>query len=119
MACCAWNARQAYAAWTVGWIRAEYIRPSDRFEIGCLAPVMVSFFYGTGRYGEHGDAWNSVVLFGGIALSRIGLWSFDLCQVSGVALVLLLSSIFGCKHRRARMEGCFFASFPSPVPHAP
>ncbi|RSH91224.1 hypothetical protein EHS25_009523 [Saitozyma podzolica] len=58
------------------------------FEIGCLAPVMVSFFYGTGRYGEHGDVWNSVVLFGGIALSRIGLWSFDLCQLKELQLAL-------------------------------
>ena len=52
------------------------------FEILCLLPVLISFFVGTGQYGEKGPAWNSVVLFGGIALSRIGLWSFDLCQVS-------------------------------------
>lgn len=53
-----------------------------RFEIGCLFPVLISFFVGTGKYGENGPAWNSAVLFGGIALSRIGLFSFDLCQVS-------------------------------------
>ncbi|WVQ93477.1 hypothetical protein IAU59_000551 [Kwoniella sp. CBS 9459] len=52
------------------------------FEVTCLAPVALAFFYGTGRYGEHGPLWNSIVLFGGIALSRIGLWSFDLCQIS-------------------------------------
>lgn len=77
--------------WTWAGAGAEYIRLCDRFEIGCLAPVMVSFFYGTGRYGEHGDVWNSVVLFGGIALSRIGLWSFDLCQVSGIDRIVLSS----------------------------
>lgn len=53
-----------------------------RFEVVCLTPVLLAFFYGTGQYGEHGQTWNSVLLFGGIALSRIGLWSFDLCQVS-------------------------------------
>lgn len=97
------------------WAGAEYIHLSDRFEIGCLAPVMASFFYGTGRYGEHGDAWNSVVLFGGIALSRIGLWSFDLCQVSDIALMLLFSSSFGCEHKRprARMGGISSLFFPN------
>lgn len=33
--------------------------------MGCLAPVLISFFYGTGQYGEHGPAWNTVLLFGG------------------------------------------------------
>nr|XP_019044413.1 solute carrier family 40 (iron-regulated transporter), member 1 [Kwoniella bestiolae CBS 10118]OCF23343.1 solute carrier family 40 (iron-regulated transporter), member 1 [Kwoniella bestiolae CBS 10118] len=58
------------------------------YEVGCLAPVAVSFFYGTGKYGEHGPVWNSVILFGGIALSRIGLWSFDLCQLKELQLAL-------------------------------
>ncbi|OCF38724.1 solute carrier family 40 (iron-regulated transporter), member 1 [Kwoniella heveanensis CBS 569] len=58
------------------------------FEVGCLAPVALAFFYGTGRYGEHGPVWNSVILFGGIALSRIGLWSFDLCQLKELQLAL-------------------------------
>lgn len=53
-----------------------------RFEVTCLVPALLAFFYGTGTYGHHGQTWNSVLLFGGIALSRIGLWSFDLCQVS-------------------------------------
>jgi hypothetical protein len=51
------------------------------FEAVCLTPALVAFFYGLGPYGHHGQTWNSVLLFGGIALSRIGLWSFDLCQV--------------------------------------
>jgi len=51
------------------------------FEAICLTPALVAFFYGLGPYGHHGQTWNSVLLFGGIALSRIGLWSFDLCQV--------------------------------------
>jgi len=25
--------------------------------------------------------WNQTLLFGGMAISRIGLWSFDLCQL--------------------------------------
>jgi iron-regulated transporter 1 len=52
------------------------------FEAVCLTPALIAFFYGLGPYGQHGKTWNSVLLFGGIALSRIGLWSFDLCQVS-------------------------------------
>lgn len=58
------------------------------FEAACLFPTLISFFYGTGAYGEHGPAWNSVLLFGGIALSRIGLWSFDLCQLKVLQLAL-------------------------------
>lgn len=53
-------------------------------EVVCLAPVVLAFFYGTGAYGTKGAWWNEVLLFGGIALSRIGLWSFDLCQVSQI-----------------------------------
>ena len=55
------------------------------FEAVCLTPALVAFFYGLGPYGQHGETWNSVLLFGGIALSRIGLWSFDLCQVCASA----------------------------------
>lgn len=58
------------------------------FEASCLLPSLLSFFYGTGKYGEHGPPWNSVLLFGGIALSRIGLWSFDLCQLKVLQLAL-------------------------------
>ncbi|WWC91485.1 uncharacterized protein L201_006431 [Kwoniella dendrophila CBS 6074] len=58
------------------------------FEIACLAPVVTSFFCGMGKYGEHGPVWNSIILFGGIALSRIGLWSFDLCQLKELQVAL-------------------------------
>ena len=54
---------------------------SISFELCCLLPAMMAFFFGTGVYGEQGPVWNQVLLFGGIALSRVGLWSFDLCQV--------------------------------------
>lgn len=56
------------------------------FEAACLFPSLLSFFYGTGQYGEHGSAINSIMLFGGIAISRIGLWSFDLCQLKVLQL---------------------------------
>lgn len=59
----------------------------NRFEVACLTPALLAFFYGTGPYGQHGQTWNSVLLFGGIALSRIGLWSFDLCQVSEITIL--------------------------------
>ncbi|ORY33734.1 Ferroporti-1 [Naematelia encephala] len=58
------------------------------FEVGCLSPVIFSFFYGIGIYGEHGSTWNSIILFGGIAASRIGLWAFDLCQLKELQLAL-------------------------------
>lgn len=54
-------------------------------EAVCLFPTLLSFFLGT-TYGTHGPAWNSTLLFGGIALSRIGLWSFDLCQLKVLQL---------------------------------
>lgn len=54
---------------------------SISFELVCLAPTVLAFFYGTGAYGTKGAVWNEILLFGGIAASRVGLWSFDLCQV--------------------------------------
>lgn len=45
-----------------------------------LIPVVLSFFLGAN--GRHRLAWNSAMLFGGMALSRIGLWSFDLVQLT-------------------------------------
>ncbi|KAJ7648655.1 Ferroporti-1 [Mycena polygramma] len=41
----------------------------------CLLPVMASFYI----FGPR-DTLGAVLLFGGMALSRIGLWSFDLIQ---------------------------------------
>jgi len=57
-------------------------------EVACLCPAVVSFFVGTGLYGQHGPTWNSILLFGGISASRIGLWSFDLCQLKELQLAL-------------------------------
>lgn len=56
------------------------------FEAACLLPTVVSFFLGSGKYGQHGPTWNSLLLFGGIATSRVGLWSFDLCQLKVLQL---------------------------------
>jgi iron-regulated transporter 1 len=41
------------------------------FEVVCLAPVLLAFFYGTGMYGEHGATWNTILLFGGESLHII------------------------------------------------
>lgn len=57
------------------------------FEAACLAPTLPAFFLPP-RYGTHGPGWNSALLFGGIALSRIGLWSFDLAQLKVLQLEL-------------------------------
>lgn len=57
------------------------------FEAACLAPTLAAFFVPP-PYGTHGPAWNSAVLFGGVALSRIGLWSFDLCQLKILQVAL-------------------------------
>lgn len=61
------------------------------FEVGCLGPVVLAFFVGapgSPSQTARGPWVNSLVLFGGIALSRIGLWSFDLCQLKELQLAL-------------------------------
>lgn len=55
--------------------------PSLRSEILCLVPVVLSLYIGLSHTISNGPAWNAVLLFGGMALSRIGLWSFDLVQL--------------------------------------
>ncbi|KAL5636359.1 hypothetical protein ACGC1H_000355 [Rhizoctonia solani] len=45
-----------------------------------LVPTVVCLFVGID--GRKRPAWNSVLLFTGMALSRIGLWSFDLAQLT-------------------------------------
>lgn len=95
-------------AWSI-WFgsRFKFTQSTDkqsRFEVACLTPVLLSFFYATDTYGLHGETWNSILLFGGpyqflghckvlisglgIALSRIGLWSFDLCQLQELQTAL-------------------------------
>jgi len=50
-------------------------------EFATLIPVVLSFFIGTAGYDNSGYIWNSALLFGGMALSRPGLWAFDLSQL--------------------------------------
>ena len=50
-----------------------------RSETLALVPTVVSLFVDTRR---HRTPWSSALLFGGMALSRIGLWSFDLAQLA-------------------------------------
>ncbi|KAH9935560.1 uncharacterized protein B0H18DRAFT_416644 [Fomitopsis serialis] len=57
-------------------------------EVVCLLPVTLSFFVGGGQPNAHGPAWKSALLFGGMMLSRIGLWAFDLCQLKELQLAL-------------------------------
>lgn len=59
-------------------------------ELACLTPAVLAFFLGAPPFGTptHASPANSAVLFGGIALSRIGLWSFDLCQLKELQLAL-------------------------------
>ncbi|KAH9487158.1 Solute carrier family 40 member 1 [Psilocybe cubensis] len=52
-----------------------------------LLPVVISFYIGT-KQGAKAPAWNQALLFGGMAISRIGLWSFDLCQLKLLQLTL-------------------------------
>lgn len=52
------------------------------FEAATLVPCVVAFFVGApDQVGRRGLPYNSALLFTGMALSRIGLWSFDLCQL--------------------------------------
>ncbi|KZO98874.1 polyketide synthase, partial [Calocera viscosa TUFC12733] len=50
-------------------------------EFVTLIPVLLSFFIGTAGYDNMGYIWNSALLFAGMALSRPGLWAFDLSQL--------------------------------------
>ncbi|KAK4048612.1 hypothetical protein OIO90_005782 [Microbotryomycetes sp. JL221] len=50
-------------------------------EVCSLVPVVLSFFIDRAPEGQKAVWWNQVMLFAGMALSRIGLWAFDLCQL--------------------------------------
>lgn len=54
-----------------------------------MIPVLLSFYLTAPAVGERAVAWNAALLFGGMALSRIWLWSFDLCQLKEMQLALL------------------------------
>ncbi|GAA5914652.1 uncharacterized protein JCM6883_001031 [Sporobolomyces salmoneus] len=50
-------------------------------EVITLIPAVLAFFVSPPKTGNRGLPYNSALLFTGMALSRIGLWSFDLCQL--------------------------------------
>ncbi|BGP38845.1 hypothetical protein JCM10449v2_002783 [Rhodotorula kratochvilovae] len=50
-------------------------------EVVTLIPAVLAFFVGAPPDGKRGPTWNDALLFAGMAVSRIGLWSFDLCQL--------------------------------------
>ncbi|KAL6310311.1 Ferroporti-1 [Sparassis latifolia] len=54
----------------------------------CLVPVLISFYVGAPPPGHRAPAWNAALLFGGMMLSRIGLWAFDLCQLKELQIAL-------------------------------
>ncbi|KAK4703100.1 solute carrier family 40 (iron-regulated transporter), member 1, partial [Phenoliferia sp. Uapishka_3] len=60
----------------------------DRFEVVTLLPVLLSFFVGAAKEGQRSSPWNAAMLFTGMALSRIGLWAFDLCQTKEIQITL-------------------------------
>ncbi|KAI0790878.1 Ferroporti-1 [Abortiporus biennis] len=57
-------------------------------EVLCLVPVLLAFYIGEPAPGHRAPAWNAALLFGGMQLSRIGLWAFDLCQLKELQLAL-------------------------------
>ncbi|GAA5880508.1 hypothetical protein JCM3774_000631 [Rhodotorula dairenensis] len=50
-------------------------------EVITLIPALLAFFVATPPEGKRGSAGNDAMLFTGMALSRVGLWSFDLAQL--------------------------------------
>ncbi|KAF8964558.1 polyketide synthase [Flammula alnicola] len=71
-------------------------------EVLSLMPVLVSFYVGS-RQGAKAPPWNQALLFSGMAVSRIGLWSFDLCQLK------LLQRTLADHPRRNTLNGLQFA----------
>lgn len=71
-----------------------------RSEVLFLAPVLVSFYLPSSQVqGIKGPVWNQALLFGGMSASRIGLLSFDLCQLK------LLQKILADHPRRNTLNG--------------
>jgi len=54
-------------------------------ELISLLPALVSFYVGA-TY--HRPAWNVAILFTGLALSRVGLWAFDVVQLTQLQIAL-------------------------------
>ncbi|KAK0494508.1 iron transporter, partial [Armillaria luteobubalina] len=57
-------------AWSIWWS-----------EVVTLVPTVLALYIGVPEGIGHGPVYNNMVLFGGMALSRIGLWMFDLAQL--------------------------------------
>ncbi|KAI0354576.1 hypothetical protein OH77DRAFT_1404701 [Trametes cingulata] len=57
-------------------------------EVICLLPVLITLYVGAPSDGSRAPVWNAALLFGGMILSRIGLWAFDLCQLKELQLAL-------------------------------
>lgn len=73
---------------------------TNRSEVFSLTPVLISFFVpSSGHQGIKAPHWNQVLLFGGMAVSRMGLWSFDLCQLK------LLQNTLANHPRRNTLNG--------------
>lgn len=50
-------------------------------EVITLVPTVLALYIGIPTGIGHGPAYNNAMLFGGMALSRVGLWMFDLAQL--------------------------------------
>ncbi|KAK0458031.1 iron transporter [Desarmillaria tabescens] len=50
-------------------------------EVVTLVPTVLALYIGVPKGIGHGPAYNNAMLFGGMALSRVGLWMFDLAQL--------------------------------------
>ncbi|GAA6008465.1 hypothetical protein JCM10207_007121 [Rhodosporidiobolus poonsookiae] len=50
-------------------------------EVFTLIPALLAFFISAPQDGKRGGGLTDGLLFTGMALSRVGLWSFDLCQL--------------------------------------
>ncbi|KAK0474207.1 iron transporter [Armillaria novae-zelandiae] len=50
-------------------------------EVITLVPTVLALYIGVPKGIGHGPVYNSTMLFGGMALSRVGLWMFDLAQL--------------------------------------
>jgi iron-regulated transporter 1 len=64
-----------------------------RFEIVCLVPTVICLYIGAGGKHNptpsvHGSTVNVVIFFTSLALSRIGLYSFDLIQLQSMQVAL-------------------------------
>lgn len=70
-------------------------------EVLPLSLSIVSFYQGADS--RQRPAWNTALLFTGLALSRIGLWSFDLAQLAQV------QSALSTHPRRNSLMGLQFA----------